>query len=398
MARFEGTRFDRMRALDAGFRAAFNEAPEGFFSAPGRTELGGNHTDHQHGRVLAAAVSLDAACAIKKRRDGRIIVASEGFKPLEIRAGDIEPRADEKGTTAALVRGVAAELGLQGSEGAELYISSQVPVGSGLSSSAAFEVLLATALDGVYHGGSMGSIERAKLAQRVENRYFGKPCGLMDQTASAVGGVLAIDFADPDNPAVERIDFDLASVGYSLCLVDSGADHADLTSEYAAITEELYDVCALFDRRVLRELPEEEFLASLPEVRRRCGDRAALRALHVYGENRRVPLQADALRRGDFAAFLKLLEKSGRSSAEYLQNISPLGAVAQQELMLTLAVCERALEGEGAYRVHGGGFGGAAQVFLPTANCELFARRIEALLGANRCRFLSLRSEGGIRL
>ena len=241
-------------------------------------------------------------------------------------------------------------------------------------------------------------MEIAQIGQYAENVYFGKPCGLMDQTASSVGGVVAIDFADPARPQVEQIPLDFAATGHALCILDSGAGHADLTAEYAAITAELGAVCRCFGKEVLREVPEEAFLADLPRVRVAAGDRAVLRAFHCYAENRRAGAQAQALKDGDFDAFLALVRDSGRSSALYLQNVVPTGQTAHQELLLAIALCERILNGKGAVRVHGGGFGGTVQAFVPADLLAEFQTRTEAVLGAGSCHVLSIRPAGGVRL
>ena len=383
-----------------GFSGTFGREAEALFSAPGRTELGGNHTDHQHGRVLAAGVDLDILAAAAVNDTRLIRVQSEGYPLIEVSLDRLEPVPGEENTTAALVRGVAARMRELGCPvgGLEAYMVSDVPGGSGLSSSAAFEVLMGTMLNGLFWGGRASAVEIAQIGQYAENVFFGKPCGLMDQTASAVGGVVAIDFADPAAPVVEQIALDLAANGYALCIIDSGADHADLTDEYAAVTRELRAVCRCFGKEVLRQVPEEDFLANLPQVRRAAGDRGALRAFHIYAENRRAAEEARALREGDFEGFLQLVRESGRSSAMYLQNIVPAGAAEHQEMMVTLALAERLLEGRGAARVHGGGFAGTAQAFVPLERLEKFKAGIEAALGPGSCHVVTIRPVGGVRL
>ena len=392
----------RCESVLAGFADAFGTPAEMLFSAPGRTELGGNHTDHQRGCVLAAAVDLDILAAVSPNKSGVIRVHSEGYPDIAVNLGDLTPRAEERGTSAALIRGVAARMNELGcpmrNTGLDACLISDVPGGSGLSSSAAFEVLVATMLNELFWDGRCTPVELAQIGQYAENVYFGKPCGLMDQTASAVGGVVAIDFADTEYPVVEPIALDLAAHGYALCILDSGAGHADLTAEYAAITEELKAVCRCFDKGVLREVPEADFLAALPRVRAAAGDRAALRALHVYGENRRAVAQAQALRSGNFEEFLRLVRESGRSSAMYLQNIVPAGQTERQELMLTIALCEQLLGGRGAVRVHGGGFGGTVQAFVPLELLESFRGGTEAVLGAGSCHVVHIRPVGGCRI
>lgn len=366
---------------------------EQYFSAPGRVELGGNHTDHQHGCVLAAAVDLEMRAAVTPNHDGVIRVFSQGFAPVEVALGDWTPRPEERNTTAALVRGMAAQFIRRGAAltGLDMRVTSQVPVGSGLSSSAAFEVLLGRVFSGLCCGGSVSPEDIARMGQTAERDYFGKPCGLMDQMASSVGGLVYMDFADPVHPATERIDCDLGASGYGLFIVDSGADHADLTADYAAIPAELEQVCRVFGAEVLRQVDETEFYRRLPEVRAAAGDRAALRAIHVFDENRRAAAEAEALRKGDFPAFLALVNASGASSWQYLQNVTS-GDPRQQALAVTLAVCRRALGGQGAVRVHGGGFAGTALAFVPDDRREMFRRTVEQTLGTDKCRLLSVRN------
>ena len=366
---------------------------EQYFSAPGRVELGGNHTDHQHGCVLAAAVDLEMRAAVTPNHDGVIRVFSQGFAPVEVALGDWTPRPEERNTTAALVRGMAAQFIRRGAAltGLDMRVTSQVPVGSGLSSSAAFEVLLGRVFSGLCCGGSVSPEDIARMGQTAERDYFGKPCGLMDQMASSVGGLVYMDLADPVHPAMERIDCDLGASGYGLFIVDSGADHADLTADYAAIPAELEQVCRVFGAEVLRQVDETEFYRRLPAVRAAAGDRAALRAIHVFDENRRAAAEAEALRKGDFPAFLALVNASGASSWQYLQNVIS-GDPRQQALAVTLAVCRRALGGQSAVRVHGGGFAGTALAFVPDDRREMFRRTVEQTLGVDKCRLLSVRN------
>ena len=400
----EGKDRAHTRCLEAaaGFRQAFGYSAQALFSAPGRTELGGNHTDHQRGCVLAAAVDLDILAAAAVTDSGAIRVLSQGYPMTEVSLRELTPQEGEKNTSAALIRGVASRMQEMGCAlrgmGLDVYMTSTVPKGSGLSSSAAFEVLLGTMLNELLWERHCTPVELAQIGQYAENMFFGKPCGLMDQTASSVGGVVAIDFADTVHPIVERLDVDLHTCGYALCILDSGAGHEDLTGEYSAITEELRAVCRVFGKEVLREVPEADFLAELPHVRKAVGDRAVNRAFHVYGENRRVREEVQALRSGDFQRFLTLVRESGRSSAMYLQNIIPTGSTAAQELMVTIALCERMLEGRGAVRVHGGGFGGTAQAFVPLDMLDGFRDRVEASLGRGCCHVVRIRPAGGIRL
>ncbi|MBE6956515.1 MAG: galactokinase [Ruminococcaceae bacterium] len=370
------------------------------FSAPGRTEICGNHTDHQHGCVLAAAVNLDSVAEVTLNETGVIRILSQGYAPVEVAVDDLALREEEKNTTAALVRGVAAGFARRGAVlgGFEASVTSTVLPGSGLSSSASFEVLIGTILNELFFDRKLTAVEIAQIAQWAENAYFGKPCGLMDQAASSVGGMVFMDFNAPSAPIVERVDFDFAAAGHALCIIDSGADHADLTDEYAAITRELGALCAHFGAKVLRDVPRAEFFARLPQLKGQVPDRSILRAIHFYQENDRVLRQVEALRRGDFATFLTLARQSGRSSWMYLQNIVPTGAVAHQDVAVALALCDILLGDRGAFRVHGGGFAGTIQAFVPLDMLDEFKSGMEAVLGEGSCHVLSVRAEGGVRL
>ena len=370
------------------------------FSAPGRTEICGNHTDHQRGAVLAAAVDLETVADVTLNGSNTIRVCSEGYPAVEIDLADLSIHSDEINTTAALVRGVAAEFVRRGAElkGFDASVRSTVLPGSGLSSSAAFEVLIGTICNELFFDCRLTPVEIAQIGQYAENVYFGKPCGLMDQTASSVGNLVFIDFEDPESPVVEKINFDFSQSGHALCIIDSGADHADLTDEYAAIPGELKALCALFDRQVLRQIPESEFLTALPRLRRQVPDRAILRAIHFYQENKRVFRQAAALKQGDFDTFLQLTKESGRSSWMYLQNITPSGAVAHQDMGIALALCDTLLSGRGAFRVHGGGFAGTVQAFVPMDMLDDFKTGIETVLGEGSCHVLHIRPNGGTRI
>ena len=373
------------------------DAPAALVSGPGRTELGGNHTDHQHGRVLCASVDMDMlACAAPNGLDV-IRVRSEGYPALEVNLGDLNPRPEEANTSAALVRGVAEAIVRRGFQpgGFDVCITSNVLSGSGISSSAAYEILIGNIINHFFCGGKLDAVELAKIGQYAENVHFGKPCGLMDQMGSSVGGAVAIDFADPAGPVVERVDIDLAAAGYALCIIDSGADHADLTDEYAAVPAELKEICAHFGKSFLRDVPEPDFFAALPELRRECGDRAVLRAVHIYDENDRVAGEVGALRRGDFEAFFSLVNASGLSSWRFLQNIVPAGYTRHQEMALALALAERALDATGAVRVHGGGFAGTIQAFVPLDRVKNFKAELERVLGEGRCHVLRIRPQGG---
>ena len=389
---------ERKRALDAGFAGAFGGEPTRYFSAPGRTELSGNHTDHQRGRVLAGAVNLDMQAAVRPNGTGTIRVLSQGYPMSVVELSQLEPVEGEINTTPALIRGVAARFVQLGCKvaGFDAYMESTVLPGSGLSSSAAFEVLLGTIINHLFFDGSLSAPEVAMIGQYAENVFFGKPCGLMDQTASSVGGMVTIDFADKAHPVIEPVDFDFAACGHALCIIDSRASHADLTDEYAAITRELKQICACFGKEVLREIPKADFYRQIPALRESCGDRAVLRAIHFYEENARVPRQVAALRAGDFDTYLKIMKESGYSSYMYLQNVVPAGYTEKQDMAIALALCEQYLEGRGGYRVHGGGFAGTVQAFVPFDLLDAFRSGIDAVLGEGACHVLSIRPQGGV--
>ena len=370
------------------------------FSAPGRTEISGNHTDHQCGCVLAAAVNLEAVADVWLNGTNNIWIQSQGYPTIKVELDDLSVREEEKNSTAALIRGVAYSFVQRGAElrGFDAVVNSTVLPGSGLSSSAAFEVLFGTILNELFFDKKLSAVEIAQIGQYAENVYFGKPCGLMDQMASSVGGLVYIDFENPQEPVIDKIDFDLAKAGYALCIIDSGADHADLTDEYAAIPTEMREVAAFFGKEVLRQIPADTFFSALPELRGKVPDRAILRAIHIYQEISRVLKQAEALKSGNMDAFLQLVKESGRSSWMYLQNISPTGAVEHQEVAVALALCDVLLQGRGAYRVHGGGFAGTVQAFVPFDMLDAFISGIEAVLGADKCHVLNIRPQGGIRV
>lgn len=367
-----------------------------YFSAPGRTEISGNQVDHQNGCVLAGAVNLQMTAEVTLNDSHIIRVDSQGYPLVEVDLRDLSLREEEKNTTAALVRGMGAAFKERGCKlsGFDVRIRSTVLPGSGLSSSAAFEVLLGTICNELFFEKRMSPVEVAQISQWVENVYFGKPCGLLDQMACAVGGMVFMDFADPSHPVVERLEFDFSSAGHALCIVDVGADHAGMTGEYAAVPGELKALSALYGKKVLREIPEEEFFEKLPQVRHKVPDRALLRAAHFYQENKRVRAQAEALRKNDFDTFLQLVKESGRSSWMYVQNVIPAGAVEHQDMAVALMLCDTLLQGRGAYRVHGGGFAGTVQAFVPLDMLDGFKEKMEAVLGAGSCHVLSIRKEG----
>lgn len=369
-------------------------------SAPGRTEICGNHTDHQHGHVLAAAVNLDFLACVSPNGTQTVHFQSEGWPMTTVDLSDLKQQEAEKETTASLVRGVMAELAKAGYTigGFDMYAVSNVLPGSGLSSSAACEILLGVAGNHLFCQDELDAVTLAKIGQKAENQYFGKPSGLMDQTASSVGDAVAIDFADPSAPIVRSVTANLEELGLALCIVDCGADHAALTGEYASIPREMEKVAAFFGKKVLREVQEEEVLKAMPQLRRAVGDRAVLRALHFYADDRRAVEEADALERRDRDAFLQLVKESGRSSWELLQNITPAGAVEAQDMAIALEAAEIALNGKGACRVHGGGFAGTIQAFVPTESVSEFCEKMELMLKKGCCHVLNIRPTGGIVL
>ena len=392
----------RARAIEAvkRYQALFSAGDDvqvALFSSPGRTELGGNHTDHQHGCVLAASVNMDMLAVAAPNGTALVRIHSEGYPVLTVDLSSLSPAEDERETSAALVRGVAArmaELG-QSPAGFDAYVCSSVPAGSGLSSSAAYEVLVGTIFNVLFCNQVFTPVQVAQIGQYAENVFFGKPCGLMDETASAVGGVVSIDFKDPSAPIVRKVDFDFPATGHTLCIINSGADHADLTDAYAAITSEMKSVAACFGKAVLRDVDEAAFRATIPELRKALGDRAVLRAIHFFAENRRAVQEAQALERGDFAAFLALVRASGLSSSLYLQNTFAPSDPRQQAIPLVLWAAEEVLQGTGAVRVHGGGFAGTVQAFVPNDRLPDFLAAMERLLGPGMCHMLSIRPEGG---
>ena len=390
----------RKEALDAGFASIFGGAPERYFSAPGRTEIGGNHTDHQRGRVLAAAVNLDTQAAVRLNGTDVIRIQSQGYPMCEVDLKVLVPQESEINGTASLIRGVAARFAQLGCEvkGFDAYCESTVLPGSGLSSSAAYEVLIGTILNHLFFDGRISAPEIAMIGQYAENVFFGKPCGLMDQTASSVGGLVTIDFFEKENPNIRSVNFDFSACGHALCIIDSRASHADLTDEYAAIPGELKAICAHFGKDVLTQIDQADFYAAIPALREKCGDRAVMRAIHFYHENDRVPQQVAALEEGNFDKFLALVKESGFSSYMYLQNVIPAGRIEHQEMAIALGLCQQYLNGRGAYRVHGGGFAGTVQAFVPFDLLDSFRAGIDAVLGEGACHVLSIRPQGGVEM
>lgn len=393
---------ERYAGIAEGFQALFGADKElHFFSAPGRTEIGGNHTDHQHGRVLCAAVNLDIVAAAAASQQPVIRLKSAEFEGMdEIDLNDLSVREQERESSAAVIRGICARMVQLGYRigGFDAFTASQVLKGSGLSSSAAFEVLVVTILNHLYNEGKISPVEAAQISQYAENVYFGKPSGLMDQTASSVGGFVAIDFNDPTHPVLEKIAFDPAEKGYHLCIVDTGGNHADLTADYASAPTEMRAVAEALGKTVLRECSYDMLMSRIGELRAQVGDRALLRAIHFFGDNDRVARQAQALKEGDFAAFMQMAIESGRSSFMYLQNVYSCANPQEQGLSLALALSERLLQGRGAWRVHGGGFAGTIQAFVPDDLLEEYRSTIEAVFGQRHCYVLSIRQQGGTQV
>ncbi|MBP1572987.1 MAG: galactokinase [Oscillospiraceae bacterium] len=388
----------RYRQAIENFEAIFGEEENlRFFSAPGRSEVCGNHTDHNCGKVMAAGVSLDVIAVVVPTDDNIILVKSEGFEADNVSLDDLSVCEEEKNTSASLIRGVAAGFERNGFKigGFKAYTTSNVLKGSGLSSSAAFEVLIGSILNGLYNGGAVDDVKIAQIAQFAENEYFGKPSGLMDQMASSVGSFITIDFEDTANPAIEAIDVDFTKYGYSLCIVDTKGSHADLTPEYAAIPKEMKSVAKLFGKTTLREITKTQLLQKIDKVREACGDRAVLRALHFFDDNKRVVKEAQALKDGDINTFLSLVNESGNSSYCYLQNIFACSQPENQGLSLALYTAKSILKGEGACRVHGGGFAGTIQAFVPDSKLDEFTNAMENLFGDGSCYVLSVRGIGG---
>ena len=381
------------------FAGHFGGAPAAVFSAPGRTELCGNHTDHQRGCVLAAAVTLDIIAVVSPVETGVIRIFSEGFDCMyEVGPDSLTMQADEKNTSTALVRGVAARLTESGyrTGGFNAYMTSLIPVGGGLSSSAAFEVLIGTIQNHLYNDGNISALEIAKIGQYAENIYFGKPSGLLDQATSSLGGVVYIDFKEQDDPIVEKLDAPLWD--YDICIVNTGGSHADLTGEYAGIPREMRDVAGYFGYEVLREVDHTRFMAELNDLRQSVPDRAILRAMHFFDENERVIRQAESLKEKRWDDYLSVMIESGRSSFMLLQNIYPISSLTERGNALALAMSEKLLKGKGAWRIHGGGFAGTIQALVPRDYTEAYQKNMEGLFGAGSVCRLTIRPCGGHKL
>ena len=386
-----------LKAYEANFAP---DVPVAIFSAPGRTEIGGNHTDHQRGRVLAGAVTMDMLAVAAPAENGMVTIVSEGYGKDTVDLSDLTCVEKEVNTSKALIRGVAAGLHQRGYAhgGFNAYLMSDVPQGSGLSSSAAYEVLLGTIFNGFYNNQTITPVEIAQIGQYAENAYFKKPSGLMDQMASSVGSVCSIDFQDPANPAITRMEREFAQMGYALYVVNAGGSHAGLTEEYAAIPLEMHMVSQQFGKEVLRDVDENDFYERMGQLRGTVPDRALLRAIHFFDENARVPLQIDALERGDGAAFCRLMLASGASSLGNLQNIYPANSIEERSVSLALALCAHALAHDGAWRVHGGGFAGTVQALVPMKGTESFRQIMEQAFGRGSVHPLRIRPVGGYML
>ena len=365
-------------------------------TAPGRTEIGGNHTDHNHGKVLTGSVNLDILAFVAPASEPVVRIQSKGHPENRVLLSELRPAAKEEGHSNALIRGILARLSELNYKigGLMAVTTSDVVSGSGLSSSAAFEVLVGSLVSALYNGGAIDGQTLAKAGQYAENVYFKKPCWLMDQMGSACGGLIAIDFADPNNPSVEKLDYDFDRSGHALCIAMAGGSHADLTDCYAAIPAEMKSVAAALGVSVLRQADCAALMSALPSLRGATGDRALLRALHFYNENKRVDGQVAALKQNDFGRFLELINASGRSSFMYNQNITTFANPKQQEMALALAVSEQLLGGRGATRIHGGGFAGTVQAFVPFDLLNGYRAGMEALLGEGNCLHLSIRKQG----
>ncbi len=391
----------RYEKIEKKFVSYYGEGEVQFFSTSGRSEIIGNHTDHNHGFAVAAGINLDAVAAVRKTDDNTVYIYSEGYKEQNIVSlDDLSLCVKERGTTQALIRGIAyhlkEDLGFN-IGGFKAYIQSDVFAGSGLSSSAAIEVLIFTIFNYLYNDGTIDNVEGAKTSQWAENNYFGKPCGLMDQTACALGKLVFMDFSDPKSPKIEGVDFDLSKKGYSIIITDVHADHADLTQEYASITQEMKSVANFFGKDVLREVAESAFYNNLFSLREQVSDRAVMRAIHFYEENKRVQKAVEAVKNDDISGFFKEINASGESSWKLLQNTHATGSTAQA-MTLALALSQRFLNGKGACRVHGGGFGGTILAFVPNDEKTDYVTKMEKVFGECACTELSIRPVGAVKV
>jgi galactokinase len=386
----------RYIALLKQFSSSFGNPEVTLFSSPGRTEIGGNHTDHNYGRVLAGAVNLDNVAVAAKNNSNIIRIKSEGYPEFKVDLSSLKPVTQEHLTSAALVRGICARMKELGFTigGFDACIDGGVPKGSGLSSSASFEVLIGSMVNELFNNGRMDPIQNAIIGQYSENNYFGKPCGLMDQTACAMGGLITIDFKDPAKPVVKRVNFDFVATGFALVITDTGGNHADLNDEYASLPTDMKAVAAELGAKVLRQVSLDQVLQVAPGIREKVGDRAILRAIHFQCDNQRVADQVKALEKNDFKAFLDMVVESGYSSYMYNQNIYPVNNVKEQGVSLALALSELVLKGQGAWRVHGGGFAGTIQAFVPQHLLGKYISTLEHIYGPGSCHTLFIRKKG----
>lgn len=384
-----------LKAIDQ-FEALYGVQGIRIYSAPGRSEISGNHTDHQNGEVLAAAINLDAIGLVCKSES--IDIVSDQFHLHTITLDDLSIQEDEKGTSEALVRGICAKFKEMGYQigGFKAYMTSEVLMGAGMSSSAAFEVLVGTILSYLYNDGNVSAVDIAKVSQYAENVYYGKPCGLMDQMASSVGSLVHIDFADLKHPIIERIENDFE--GYTLCIVDTKGSHDDLTDDYAAVPQEMKQVATYFGKSILKEVPEEDFLKAIPQLREQMSDRCILRAMHWYNENRRVQMIVAALKANDLEGFKKYFTQSAKSSFEFLQNVYSPSQPQHQGVSVALALSENILGDQGFCRVHGGGFAGTIQCFVKEEAVQMYKSQIEYYLGEGTCHILRVRQLGGCKV
>ena len=389
----------RFSELISKYYKHFKNKPR-IFSSPGRCEIGGNHTDHQCGNVLAASITLDMIAAAAKNDTDTINLISEGYELISLNINNLQYEKSEKNSAASLIKGIAYKMIEMGRkiEGCDIYLTSLVSVGSGLSSSAAFEVMIGTIFNSLFCDNNTSEIDIAKIGQYAENEYFGKPSGLMDQMACAVGGIIHIDFKDKTEPKIEKLHFDFSNAGYDIYVIDSGADHADLTEEYSLIPVEMNTVSKYFSKSVLSEVAKEEFIENIAGLRKKVTDRAILRALHFFNEDKRVKKQTEMLKANDIEGFLNSVNESGRSSFMYLQNIFPANNIDNRAMALTLGLCDEYLNGRGAFRVHGGGFAGTVLCFVPKNFSFEFKKKIENSLTKDCCHLLSIRDYGALEI
>lgn len=388
-----------IKAIES-FEKIYGEKEVEIYSAPGRSEVGGNHTDHQFGKVLATSINLDAIAIVAPKKENVIDLKSEGYDRIQHDLNHLDKNDVKDGSSEALIAGVAFKLKEEGYKigGFEAYVTSDVLNGAGMSSSAAFEVLIGNILSGLYNDMKISPVFLAQAGQFAENEFFGKPCGLMDQMASSIGGLINIDFEDPEKPQIKKVEVDFEEYGHSLCIVDTKGSHADLTDDYAAIPEEMKEVAGFFDKAVLREVDKDDFYLNLPKIREILGDRAVLRAMHLFEENKRVDEQVKALEDGDFETFKKLVKESGDSSFKYLQNVYSSHDLTNQSESIGLAMSDISLGDKGVSRVHGGGFAGTIQAFVPNDIVSIYKKNMEHVFGEGACHVLKVRPYGGMKV